>query len=314
METLTTGTPEYLSKARAKAPATCGELVHGFLEGREFLINCPIDLFAEVDVEVREDSRIRVDSFENYDKTALAVRTTLDHLGAGHRGARLAIKSHIPRGKGLTGSNSEISAAILATAEALGKNISASQMADIASHVEPSRGIYYPGVVMCEPPRGTLLGVFGGPPPLAFIIVDTGGEVDGAQFDRLRLRQNAQKHERELRTAVELVTRGFRTQDSHLVARAATLSAYCNQAVMFKPELEILIASTQELGSLGVNCAHTGTVLGVMFNPLLTPVEPLLERVELEVGAKKILGVHRFISGGAAPMESSLLPEGRICQ
>jgi len=304
----------YLSKGRAKAPATCGELVQGFLDGREFLINSPIDLFAEMGVEIHDTGRIEIESLETFDKTAQAVRATLNRLGAGHLGAYVTIHRQIPRGKGLASSTSEISAAIQATAEALGRNISSAEMSEIAIGVEPSDGVYFPSVVMFDQLKGELLEVFGAPPPLAFIIVDTGGEVDSLHFDRLRLRQNAQRHEREIRTAVELVTRGFRTRDSHLVARAATLSAYCNQSVLYKAELEILLASTQELGALGVNCAHTGTVLGVMFNPLLTPLEPLLERVEMEVGAEKILGVHELIAGGTIPIESSHLPEGRMFQ
>jgi uncharacterized protein involved in propanediol utilization len=29
-----------------RAPGTCGELLQGFLAGRDFMVNCPIDLYA----------------------------------------------------------------------------------------------------------------------------------------------------------------------------------------------------------------------------------------------------------------------------
>ena len=32
---------------RVKAPATCGELIQGAIDGQDFLVNCPIDLFSE---------------------------------------------------------------------------------------------------------------------------------------------------------------------------------------------------------------------------------------------------------------------------
>jgi L-threonine kinase len=75
------------------------------------------------------------------------------------------------------------------------------------------------------------------------------------------------------------------------------LSAEVNQAVLPKPLLEELRQATTEAGGLGVNCAHTGTVLGVLFDPTVTSPFPLWKRVSTLVSENQILGCWPFVGG-----------------
>lgn len=286
-------------QARAIAPATCGELIQGVLGDRDFLINSPINLYSEVEVQlVPSTGEVKVATPGVYSKLKQAVGVALK-LCAPYQGARVVLHSHVARGKGLASSTSEITAAVAATAAAAGAELSVDKISDIAIGVEPSDGVYYPGVIMYDQIRGQLLNTLGKPPPIKFIVVDSGGEVDTLKFERGRFRRNALAHQSEMREALRKVVLGFKHGSAALVAEGATKSALCNQAVLYKPELDYLLKGTQELGGLGVNCAHTGTVLGVMFNPYDSSEERLVERVGELVGAHKILGTYRLISGGA---------------
>ena len=129
-------------------------------------------------------------------------------------------------------------------------------------------------------------------------MVDTGGEVSTQEFDRSKARAVALANEDKLKIALSLLRKGFNLGDSLAVAQAATISAAVNQAVIFKPVFEDLVLGTKDFGGLGVNCAHTGTVLGVMFDPLTTEVEMLKERVKALIGRMPIMGVYPLIAGG----------------
>ena len=47
---------------RSRAPATCGELVQGAIDGCDFLVNCPIDLYATASVATVDDGGLHLRS------------------------------------------------------------------------------------------------------------------------------------------------------------------------------------------------------------------------------------------------------------
>jgi L-threonine kinase len=293
----------------AAAPATCGELIQGCIDGRDFLVTSPIDVYSTASVKLLFDAAIDVHGTAGasgaHTKAAAAVRATLAHLGLSEIGATVDIESVIPRSKGMASSSADINAAIHATAEAVGRAMTSSDMCRIAVSIEPSDGVFYQGVVMLDQIHGHLIDLLGAPPPLAFLVVDTGGEVQTLKFDRERARAHARQNEPRILEAIQLLRRGFAQGDGRPIAQAATLSARLNQSVLHKAPLEDLLAATLEAGALGINCAHTGTVLGILFDPRSHHADAIRRRVEDVVGAPQILGVHRLISGGSRIVRGS---------
>ncbi|ADO72633.1 GHMP kinase [Stigmatella aurantiaca DW4/3-1] len=292
--------------AMAMAPVTCGELVQGVLGGRDFLITSPIELHSKVSIELSPEwEDVRVESDHNYGKTMKAVSLLLRTLGAKHLGARMRVDSPVPRSKGLASSTADLAAALHACADALGQTLPPHLVARIAADIEPSDALFYPGSVIYDHIRGEVLEFLGTPPPLAFVIIDTGGEVDTLGFDRERARAHARASQSQMLRAVDLVRQGFRRQVPVLVAEGATLSARLHQEVLHKPWLEELLRATRELGVLGINCGHSGTVLGLMFDPTRHDGASIAQRAEEITGPGRLLGIHRLISGGTRLVQCS---------
>ena len=111
-------------------------------------------------------------------------------------------------------------------------------------------------------------------------------------------RMVAKNNKERLKQALLLLRQGFIRKNANLIALASTMSAEINQKVLYKAELSDLVEGTKEFGGLGVNCAHTGTVLGVMFDPNKTSEVELRNRVAFLVGEERILSVHSLIAGG----------------
>lgn len=246
--------------ARVSAPGSCGELVQGTLDGKHFLITCPVDLYAAVAVEPG-DRLIAAG-----DKTVEAVRRTWDYLGVACRQFAVVTDSALPPGKGMASSSADISAACQAAALAAGRILTPDEIADIALTIEPTDGIFYPGVVMFDHVRGLIRKPLGSPPPMSVLIFDAGGVVDTLEFNRRSdlAGLNAAK-ESQVRQAVDLVSRGLAGGDPCLIGRGATLSAFANQAILAKPCLERVVAIADDHQAVGVNIAHSGTVIGVLF-------------------------------------------------
>ena len=251
---------------RARAPGTCGELVQGSLGGVDFLVTCPVDLYSTVEVRILD----RSGSWHcppGYEKTLRAVRETARRLGYPQAGGCIRVDSPIPRGKGMASSTADVAAACLATARALGVWLDPHAIADIALDIEPTDGLMYPGIALFDHRRGMLRQSLGMPPPLEILVVDTGGEVDTAGFNRRSdLGRLNRDKEPAVREALALVAEGIKRGDPSLVGRGATLSAVAHQPVLGKPALEEVIALSREAGAVGVNVAHSGTVVGLLFD------------------------------------------------
>jgi len=140
----TTCPPLLSAEARARAPGTCGELVQGMLNGRHFLITCPVDLWTEIGVS---GTRPREDAGEYYPKLERAVGLCLKKWG--FKGKRLYFqrRSQLPVGKGMGSSTADIAAACSAAAKYLNMKLTAEEIAQIALRIEPTDGLMFPGVV-----------------------------------------------------------------------------------------------------------------------------------------------------------------------
>lgn len=246
---------------KVKAPGSCGELVQGTINGINFLITCPVDWYSEVSV-IPGGSMASAEP-----KTTAAMGKTLTYLKtSGNFG--LTVISDLPVGKGMASSSADISAACQAVAlAAAGQKLSCDEIADIALQIEPTDGIFYPGIVMFDHVQGKIRRQLGYPPPMYIAVFDVGGEVDTLAFnDREDLASLNHVNENQIAIAVELVTKGLEIGDARLIGQGATMSALANQTILFKPCIEQVIAMSRDFGAVGVCVAHSGTVIGIMFS------------------------------------------------
>jgi L-threonine kinase len=283
---------------RCKAPGTCGELVQGHLDGQDFLVNCPIDLYAHATVEAHDRAGLLLHEPERFSKIRDTVTLAAHELMFELR-HRVAVASDIPRGKGLASSTADISAALQAVLQHSGVRASPAIFARLLTEVEPSDCTHFAGIAHVNHLTGDLLDALPAPRDLRVLIVDGGGEVDTIGFDRDRARAVYRGCRDKVAGMVALLKRGLHEHRDDRVAEAATQSARISQAILHKPHLDALLALAHECGALGVNCAHSGSVLGVLYRGAESMRDRLRERVLREFGAGvSILGDHRIISGG----------------
>jgi L-threonine kinase len=237
-------------------------LVQGTINGQNFLITCPINIFTEVTVtKTAGESRL-----SGGDKICRAVESTLSYLARSEQALQVVSNSILPQGKGMASSSADISAACVATAACLGTKLTPNEIADIALAIEPTDGVFYPGIVLFDHIHGRLRRSLGYPPAMLIAIFDTGGAVDTMYFNqREDLALLNDQKEPLVREAMDLVIKGLATGECSLIGRGATLSAIANQDILLKPDLPKIIKLGEEFGAVGVSVAHSGTVLGVLF-------------------------------------------------
>ena len=289
-------------RASATAPGTCGELAQGILDGILCMVTCPIDLYSTATVELRPgppgiSAESGIHGPPDSPKACHAVRATLDYLGASGMNARLSLDSRLPRGKGMASSTADVSAAIVATASATGCQLAPEQIAEIALGVEPSDGVMFPHVTVFDHREGKIARSLGPPPPMRVLILDFGGSVDTLEFNRAKCDELLYRLGPRMKEAVALIEEGILRGDPLRIGRGATVSAQANQQVLFNPHIEPVLELSREVGAVGVNVAHSGTVIGMLFRDDASLAERAVAAVRREFpGLESAL--HRRITGG----------------
>lgn len=287
-------------KVTVKAPGSCGELAQGTIDGKNFLITCPIDVYSEVTVTADAYTPLHIGS-----KALTAINKTKQYLQIQDYSFHVSVKSDLPLGKGMASSSADISATCQSIALSAGTLLTPDEIADIALSIEPTDGIFYPGIVLFDHVHGYLRQYLGNAIPMYIVIFDVGGEIDTLHFNKRHdLKELNQANECQVRQALDLISKGLATKDISLIGKGATISALANQKILFKPYLEEIIAIGLSWGAVGVNIAHSGTVVGVLF-PInkLSNCPSCIEEINKCCTGVNYLRTVQFISGGLIRQE-----------
>jgi uncharacterized protein involved in propanediol utilization len=226
-------------------------------------------------------------------KARRAAEVTLEFGRARCKGGHLEVQSNVPPGWGFGSSTSDVTAAIGAVAATLGVKIPADVVAQLAVEAETASDslMFADRVVLFAHREGVIIEDFGGTLP-ALEIVGFNTDPEGRGIDTLSVvpAHYSWWEIEAFRPLLGLMRKAINAQDPYLVGRVASASARINQRYLPKPHFDRLEKLSEETGALGVQVAHSGTVMGLLFNPR---EEDLAQRVEY---AKAILAEIGFAS------------------
>jgi len=247
-----------------RAFGTFGELLQGALPDGEvdFLVTFPVARWSVARFRPGPDGRLRVFPPDRTKSLRLAERL-LDASGR-RAGGTLTLSGDLPVGKGMASSSADLVATARAVGSALGMDTGPSAIEGWLRPIEPTDGVMHDGVVAFEHRRVRLRGVLGGLPALTVLAVDEGGRLDTVAFNR-RPKPYSAADRLEYADLLETIAGAIATGDLAAVGAVATRSAVLNQRLHHKRNLDGLIRIAADTGALGVACAHSGTVAGLLF-------------------------------------------------
>jgi L-threonine kinase len=267
------------------------------LQGTLAMVTCPIDLFATATVEVSAGTGV-VQGPSDSPKANQAIRLVLKRIGRSDVDIRLRLRSPIPRRKGMASSTADVVAAIGATAAALNREIPTRQIAEMALSIEPSDGVMLPGVALFAHRSGRIARSLGHPPGMGVLALEFAESVDTEVFNRVDRRAVLQSQAERFEEALGLIVAGLGSSDGILIGQGATLNALAYQMVVPNPRLSMVLDLARRVGAVGVNVAHSGTVLGLLF--LDDPEQVMAAARHAESAFPDLIASHqhRLIGGG----------------
>ena len=264
-----------------KVPGSCGEFVQGMINDEPILITCPVNLFTTVLVSDKFSGHFGLGW-----KSKLMLERTLKYFECREFKFGIKLETELPQGKGMASSSADLAAICKAVSLALNFDITAQEIAKLAAAIEPTDGIFYDGIVLMNPVTGKLLKTFQDMPKYKIAVFDFGSEVNTLEFER---RSNLY----------------LKTLPSHLSMDLVTSSALANQNILHKNGLEKIIETAKNFGALGVNAAHTGTVIGIIFDEdfeskKIEEISSILSKIYPQI---KFMNLLKVINGGIKILE-----------
>lgn len=245
-----------------EAYGTFGELLQGALPGGvDFLATFPITRSSRAWFRFDQDGPLRVFPSHKVKSLRLA-REMLAVHGTG-AGGTLVLDSDVPIGKGLASSSADLVATARAMGGVLGLDASPEAVEGWLRPIEPTDGVMHPGIVVFEHRAVRLRAALGMLPATVVVAVDEGGLLDTVTFNQ-RPKQYSDAQMSEYEVLVRTLSRAVRAGDLPVVGAVATRSAVLNQRLAPKRNLGAMLRLADEIGVLGVVCAHSGTMLGLL--------------------------------------------------
>ena len=280
-----------------KVPGSCGELIQGYLNSSNFLISCPIDIYSTVTVHKQNTKQIEI--ADNKDKTKRALECFLDYYQIKNTGLKVEINSNLPVLKGMGSSTADMSAAVIAAAKELNINLDLSLLQQILIEIEPSDATFLKGINLFDHIQGQKSRYLGDIKPIPLLVYDYGGKVDTLVFNQRKDLSKLNKDKaKEIEKAYNYIKKGIKQDNLEMIGKGATISSLANQTILPKRGLKELIQILKKQpGFLGINTAHSGTVIGIMVKEKRM-FPSIIELLNEKTPKLKLLFQTQIINGG----------------
>lgn len=259
---------------KVKCPASCGELIQGMIGDGEKLISLPIDIYSEVTIVESHKGIIK----GNKIKTTIALQKTLEYFNVPIdyiENISLRVSSNIPIAKGMASSTADIAATIVATTKLLGKELSHKELGELCCMIEPTDSTIFDDLALFDHINGKVIKKHQWHTEMKVLILELDSFLSTDEFrkkDYSKIRNNNRK---DVEKAYEIFSLACDKKDKKLLGKAVTISSLANQRILFKPKLNEIIEVTSKIGAYGVNVAHSGTVVGILYDEDKVDIEEL---------------------------------------
>jgi uncharacterized protein involved in propanediol utilization/acyl carrier protein len=203
-------------------------------------------------------------------KALKAAELTLAWGGSHIRGGRLEVRGNIPVGWGLGSSTSDVVAAIRAVTAALKRpedSVTIAQLA-VKAEIASDSTIFGDSALLFAQREGQVLQRFDGQVPelevVGFNVDPAGKGVDTLAHEPARYNDAEIEEFQRLRG---LLRQAVLEGNCQLLGQIATASARISQKYLPKPHFDRFLGIMESVQALGIQVAHSGTVVGFLFDP-----------------------------------------------
>ncbi|WP_278807871.1 GHMP kinase [Obesumbacterium proteus] len=283
--------------AEASCPASCGELLQGWMEGGEKLISCPINWYSTVYVNEGKPSP------HERPRMRQMLLQVLSYFGESPRLAesmRIEFDSTIPVAKGLASSTADIAATAVATARLLNHALSAEQLAALCVAIEPTDSTIFKNLTLFDHQTAQTQRHFPWLPALDIVLLESPQRIITEEFHRRDRQSLLLNQAQNLENALIQFHLANHRRCYYRLGEATTLSAIASEALLPKPEFNRLRDLVEHWGIYGLNVAHSGSVVGLLCDRRKHDIDKIVSALQERKIAESYPKIHivKTVAGG----------------
>ena len=258
-----------MQQVKVRVPGSCGELIQGQLDGQDFLISCPVNLYSQATVKLLpETNKIKLN--KDFSKSYKAARKTLEYYQLQGIGLEIEIDSELLIGQGMASSTADMAAVVSAIMLLINKKIDYRVLIDILLGIEPTDSIFLPGFYKFDHLNGHIIEKLGPLPEFEILIFrNDAAEINTLAFNNSdKIKSLKESKEQSVNQALKYILTGINTRSKKLIGQGITLSSLAHQEILPKTgliKINDLISKYQQI--YGLNIAHSGNLIGLFIQP-----------------------------------------------
>lgn len=279
-----------MDKIVVSCPGSCGELIQGYIDNELKLVSCGIESYSYATIK-----RETLTNQQAGDKAKDALNLTEKYLGITEENQLeldLDIRSNLPVAKGMASSTADIAAASLATSLAYKKPLQFKDIAKICTQIESTDSVMFDSMTLFASKSGDFVEETNWQPEFYVLVLEPETLIKTAAFHTQKNDKLFKQQAKSFSRVHALYLTAVKEKSLDKLGEAATKSAILNQVILPKPFFKEVVSIQSNYQSvLGINVAHSGTVIGILLRDL-TEKNQIINELEKE----KITAIYNNIN------------------
>lgn len=199
----------------------------------------------------------------------IAANKTFQKFNFDNIGGKLEVESKVPTARGLGSSTADVQATVEAVLRSISVKLDFNEIARLVVEVEgASDAVMFDKANLFITTKGIPLEQYNCDwPNLIIIGGDTDHESAGIVTNEIPQRFYTKEESNLLEELRDKVRIAFSFGDTGVIGEVATKSASLNQRFLYKSQFTDFVSVSKSYGAVGVVAAHSGTMLGALFDP-----------------------------------------------
>lgn len=262
----------------ARCPASCGELVQGWIQGSEKLVSMPINWFSTVFVTFGQPQY-----HQERPMMRKALQLTLQYFRADPQltnGLKIEFDSTIPVAKGFASSTADIAATIMATARCLEQIIEEQDIVQLCAHLEPTDSTAIQPLALFDHQQGKISERLPAAMDIDILILESPIHLETSLYHLMNRRQTLLESSEQMTRAYRTLRSGLYNPSPQAIGEAAVMSAIESQHILRKPHFRCLLDIVEHHQLFGLNVAHSGSAVGMLFDGHAHDIERVINDIQ----------------------------------
>ncbi len=250
-----------MREVTAICPGSCGELLQGWIGDSQKLVSYGIDSFSRVTVS--DGNQLEVLPA----KVRAAAEQTLQHFSIPLiqlSKIRIQVSSELPIAKGMSSSTADIAAACQAVAAYFNHEIKREEILAICLNIERTDSILFPSLTLFEQTNGSMQVVSGWCPQFYVVVLEPDQMIATETCHSPLMEQLVYQQRKNFTQVYYRYLEAVQEHSLTKLGEAASSSAKLNQEILPKPHFSRLMDMVEQHNLLGINVAHSGSVVGLL--------------------------------------------------